>query len=773
MGQFGVGQPVRRLEDERLLTGAGRYTDDIALPGQAHGFVVRSPIAHAVIGRLDVAAARAAPGVLGVYTAAELEAGGVGTIKCIALQKGKDGVLMQNPPWAPLAGERVRHVGDPVAFVVAETLAQARDAAELIEIDYDALPAVVETAAALLPDAPLVHETLPSNLALDFALGDEAGVAAAFAQAARVARVEIVNNRLVVNSLEPRGALAEYDAASGRFTLTSGNQGIFRLRGQVAAILGVPEDAVRLVCPDVGGGFGMKIFLYPEYVCALFAARAIGRPVRWISERQEAFLSDTQGRDHVTQAEMALDGDGRFLGLRVSVTAAMGAYLSNFAPYVPTRSMAPMFSGLYRIPAVRSEVRCVYTNTVPVDAYRGAGRPEAAYLVERLVDECARVAGLSPLEIRQRNFVRPADLPYDTKLGRVYDSGDFGRVLAEAARRGDWEGLATRKAAARARGRLLGAGVGCYIEACSGVGEETAIVTAEVDGGVTLIIGTQTNGQGHLTAYAQMLNEKLGVALDKVRMVQGDSDIVKKGGGTGGSRSLLMGGMAINRASDRIVERVKQIAAQRFETAVADIEFKAGVASVVGTDRRITIAEVAALAQSGTLPAALSGPLTETGDYVAEALTYPNGAHLCELEVDPETGRVELTRYTVVDDFGTIMNPLLAAGQVYGGAAQGLGQALLEQTLYNEDGQLVTGSFMDYAMPRADDMPHIEVTFLQDMPCRTNPLGVKGSGEAGAIGAPPAIMNALQDALAPLGVGHLDMPATPERIWRAIRGARR
>ena len=632
---------------------------------------------------------------------------------------------------------------------------------------------MADTAAALLPDAPQVHAEAPGNLALHYALGDEAGVEAAFARAARVARIEIVNNRLVVNSLEPRGALAEFDAASGRFTLTSGNQGIFRLKPQLAQILGVEDDRVRLLCPDVGGGFGMKIFLYPEYVCALFAARAIGRPVRWISERQEAFLSDTQGRDHVPRAEMALDAEGPFLGLRVQVTAAMGAYLSNFAPYIPTGSMAPMFSGLYRIPAVRSEIRCVFTHTVPVDAYRGAGRPEAAYLVERLVDECARVAGLSPLEIRQRNFVRPADLPYDTKLGRVYDSGDFGRVLAEAARRGDWEGLAARKAAARARGRLLGVGAGCYIEACSGIGEETAIVTVEPDGGVQLVVGTQTNGQGHLTAYAQMLNEKLGIDVARVRMIQGDSDIVMRGGGTGGSRSLLMAGVAINRASDRIIERVRQIAAQRFETAVADIEFQAGVASVVGTDRRMTIAEAAALAQSGTLPAELSGRLEEAGDYKAEALTYPNGAHLCELEVDPETGAVALTRYTVVDDFGTIMNPLLAAGQVYGGAAQGLGQALLEQTLYDADGQLVTGSLMDYALPRADDMPHIEVSFLQDMPCRTNPLGVKGSGEAGAIGAPPAIMNALQDALAPLGVGHLDMPATPERIWRAIQAARR
>ncbi len=772
MGQFGVGQPVRRLEDHRLLTGQGRYTDDIALPGQAYGYVLRSPIAHATITRLDVAAAKAAPGVLGVYTAADLKAGGVGTIKCIAPQKGKNGSGTVNPPWEVLASDRVRHVGNPVAFVVAETLAQARDAAELIEVDYDALPAVVETAAAVAPDAPLVHAEAPGNLALHYALGDEAGAEAALGGAAKVARIEVINNRLVVNSMEPRGIIAEYDQAAGRFTMTSGNQGIFRLKGQVAAILGVKEEQIHLVCPDVGGGFGMKIFLYPEYVCALFAARDTGRPVRWISDRQEAFLSDTQGRDHVTTASLAMDAEGRFLGLRVDVIAAMGAYLSNFAPYIPTGSMAAMFSGLYRIPAVYSEVRCVFTNTVPVDAYRGAGRPEAAYLVERLVDEAARVTGLSQLEIRQRNFVRPADMPYDTRLGRIYDSGDFGRVLAEAAKRADWPGVEARRKAAAARGRLLGIGVGCYIEACSGIGEETAVVRVDEDGGVTLIIGTQTNGQGHLTAYAQMLNEKLGVDVEKVRMIQGDSDIVMKGGGTGGSRSLLMGGVAINRASDRIVERVKQIAAQLFETAVADVEFKEGVASVVGTDRRMTLGQLAQAAKAGTLPPELGGELTESGEYKAEALTYPNGAHLCELEVDPDTGSVALTRYTVVDDFGTVMNPLMAAGQVFGGAAQGLGQALLEQTLYNEDGQLVTGSFMDYCMPRADDMPDIEVTFLQDMPCKTNPLGVKGSGEAGAIGAPPAIMNALMDALRPLGVARLDMPATPEKLWRAIREAR-
>ncbi len=449
----------------------------------------------------------------------------------------------------------------------------------------------------------------------------------------------------------------------------------------------------------------------------------------------------------------------------------MGAYLSNFGPFVPTGASTHMLSGLYKIPAIFAEVKCVFTNTVPVDAYRGAGRPEAAYLVERLVDEAARVAGLTPVEIRLRNFVTPADLPYDTRLGRVYDSGDFPRMLTMATEQADIAGLAERQQQAAPGGRYRGVGVACYVEACGGLGEEEAVVTVDPDGGVTLIIGTQTNGQGHHTAYAQMLNEKLGVPLEMVRLVQGDSDVVKRGGGTGGSRSLLMGGVAINRASDKVIERVRQIAAGLFETALPDIEFQEGVVQVVGTDRRMTLGEVARALEDGKVPDALAGPLTETGDYTAEAMTFPNGCHVCEVEIDGETGVVRVVRYTVVDDFGTLVNPLMVAGQVHGGIAQGLGQALLEQTIYDEDGQLVTGSLMDYCLPRADDMPEIELTLVQDMPCTTNPLGSKGAGEAGAIGAPPAIMNAILDALRPLGVSHLDMPATPERVWRAIQAA--
>ncbi len=771
MGQFGVGQAVRRLEDPRLVTGGGRYTDDITMDGQCYGVVVRSPLAHAAIKGIDVEAARASAGVLGVYTAQDLEAAGVKPIPCIATMPGRDGSETLVPRYPALADERVRHVGNPVAFVVAETLAAAKDAAELVDVDYDPLPVVAETGRALDGDAPRLHEEVADNLCLDWVQGDEAAADAALAEAAHVARLELVNNRVVVNAMEPRAALADYDPESGQLTFIAGNQGIFRLRQQISDVMGFDFDKLRLVCPDVGGGFGMKIFLFPEMILTLFAARQLARPVRWTADRTESFLSDSQGRDHVTKAELAMDGQGRFLGLKVLTLANMGAYLSNMAPLIPTGASTPMLSGLYKIPAIFANVKCVLTNSVPVDAYRGAGRPEAAYLVERLVDEAARVTGLSALEIRQRNFIQPNDLPYDTKLGRIYDAGDFARVLQEAAERADHAGLEARKAEALSRGKRLGMGFACYVEACSGIGEEEAQLTAERDGSVTLIIGTQTNGQGHLTAYAQLLNDKLGIAPEKVRMIQGDSDIVQRGGGTGGSRSLLMGGVSINRASDKLIERARQIAGHLMETAAADMEFTDGVFTVAGTDRRITLAEVAAAAEEGRGPEELNGPLKEKGDYKAEAMTYPNGCHVCELEVDGDTGAVEILRYTVVDDFGTLVNPLLVAGQVHGGTVQGVGQALLEHTVYDRDGQLLSGSYMDYCMPRADDMPRIDLSFLEDMPCTTNPLGVKGAGEAGAIGAPPAIINALVDALAPLGVTHIDMPATPERIWRALKAA--
>lgn len=771
--KFGVGQAVTRVEDQRLLTGAGRYTDDVNLPGQAYGYVVRSPHAHAQILSIDTEAAKVMPGVLGILTAADLDRLGLGPIPCIAPMKGADGKPAIQPAYQALAKDRVRFLGNAVAFVVAQSYSAARDAAEAVLVDYDPLPANVDTARALEPGAPRVHEEAPSNLALTWVNGDPAATAAAFAKAPRVARISLINNRVVVNSIEARGAIGDFDAKEGRYTLIGGNQGIFRLQMMFTqSILKVPSEKLRLVSPDVGGGFGMKIFSYPEQVMVLAAARLLGRPVKWISERIEAFQSDIQGRDHVSDAELAMDAQGHFLALRVKTTAAMGAYLSNFGPFIPTGASTPMFSGLYRIPAIASEVKCVFTNTVPVDAYRGAGRPEAAYLVERVVDEAARVMGLSQLEIRRRNLIKPEELPYDTKLARVYDSGNYPHLLEDAARRADWAGFAQRRKESEAKGKLRGIGVACYVEACSGFGDEEARIRLDSDGGVTLFIGTQTNGQGHHTAYAQMIHDKLAVPLEKVRMVQGDSDLIKRGGGTGGSRSLLMGGVAVNRASDKVIERVKEAASQLLEAAIADIEFKDGLARVVGTDRVMTLAGIAKAAAEGKLPDTKDGMLEEAGNYTAEALTYPNGCHVAEVEVDPETGVTKVLRYSVVDDFGTVVNPLLVKGQIMGGMAQGLGQALLERTVYDENsGQLITGSLMDYCLPRADDVPLLDIEFIQDYPCKTNPLGVKGAGEAGAIGAPPAIMNALMDALAPLGVKRLDMPATPEKVWRALQDA--
>ena len=572
MGQFGAGQGLRRVEDQRLLIGAGRYTDDVSLPGEAFGVVVRSPVAHARLGEIDTEDAKAAPGVLAVYTAADLAEDGIGDIPCIAPMKGKGGERVKMPPHPVLARGEVHHVGDAVAFVVAETQAQAEEAAELVMVDYDDLEAVTESTAALAEGAAQLHDEAPGNLALDWEQGNKQAVEEAFAKADRIARIELVNNRIVVNSMEPRVCAAEYDPAQEKFTLHTGSQGTFRMRPQLAKqILGVDEEKVHIVTHDVGGGFGMKIFVYQEHGLVLFAARRLGRPVRWVGSRSEAFLSDSQGRDHVTTAEMAMDSEGRFLGIRIDTLANLGAYLSNFGPYIPTAASTQMLSGLYRIPAIYAEVKCVFTNTVPVDAYRGAGRPEASYVMERLVDEAARAMGLDRREIRNRNFIRPEDLPYDTGLDRVYDSGDYPRLLREAAEKIDWDGFESRRAEAARQGKLLGIGSASYVEACGGLGSETAQLTLDAEGGINLVIGTMTNGQGHQTAYAQLLNDKLGLDPEKLTLQQGDSEIALKGGGTGGSRSLLMGGVAIQRASDKVIETAKKVASHLLEAALEDI----------------------------------------------------------------------------------------------------------------------------------------------------------------------------------------------------------
>jgi carbon-monoxide dehydrogenase large subunit len=770
MGQFGVGQAVRRVEDARLLTGQGRYTDDINLDGQAYLHIVRSEFAHAKVNGIDVEEAKQSPGVLAVYTIADLDAAGLGDIPCQAPIPGKDGQPPKMPGHPILARGKVRHVGDPVAAIVAETPQQAKDAAETVMLDAEMLDHVVDTARAMDDDAPQLHEIAPNNLALDYGRGDPDAVQQAFDRAAHVTRLELVNNRVVANSMEPRGALGTIDDR-GRYTLYTSSQGPHGLRDQIAkSILGIDPEQLHVVTPDVGGGFGMKIFLYAEQILVLFAAKQLGRAVKWTGERTEAFQSDDQGRDHVATCELALDAQHRMTAIRLSTVANMGAYLSNAAPFIPTDSLSPMMCGLYRMPAAYTEVKCVFTNTVPVDAYRGAGRPEAAYFVERTVDAAARELGLDPAELRRKNFIQPDEMPWSTPAGSTYDSGEFERVMDRALQLADYAGIDRRKREASARGKLRGLGFATYVEACGSVGSDDARLSLDGDGGATLIVGTMTNGQGHHTAYAQLLADKLGIDPEQVRLRQGDTDELPKGGGTMGSRSLLVGGGATDAAADKVLERARKIAGHMMEVAPADIEFDDGTFTVAGTDKTITLTEVAkAAAEGGGLPDELAGALDETGHYDSpDAATYPNGCHVVELEVDRETAELEILRYIVVDDFGKVVNPMLVSGQIHGGVAQGVGQALLEHTVYESDsGQLVTATYQDYTMPRADNLPEIEIEFVE-VPCRTNPFGIKGAGEAGAIGAPPAVINALVDALQPYGVNHIDMPATSEKIWQTL-----
>ncbi|MFC5316628.1 xanthine dehydrogenase family protein molybdopterin-binding subunit [Azospirillum rugosum] len=762
--KFGIGQPVPRTEDARLLTGGGRYTDDVSLPGQTFAAFVRSPYAHAVIRGIDSADAAGQPGVLGVFTVDDLETEGIGPIPCNAALKQRDGSSYVSPPRPALAKGRVRHVGDPVAVVVAETPEAARDAAELVMVDYDDLPSVTGTVEALEAGRPLVWDEAPNNLCFDWEQGEEAAVEAALSKAARVVELQIVNNRVVANPMEGRACVADVEAETGRLVIYVTSQGVHGLRSQFAKLFKLPEKALRVVTTDVGGGFGMKLFNYPEYVVCLFAARRLKRPVKWAAERTEGFLSDDHGRDHVSRARLALDADGRFLGLRVDTVANLGAYLSNYGPFIPTDAGSAMLVGSYITPAVYVRVKGVFTNTQPVDAYRGAGRPEAAYLLERLIDHAGRETGLGPAEIRRRNFIPVSAMPYATPMGQTYDTGDFRQNLEDGLALADLAGLPARKAEAKARGRLRGAGLATYIEACSGGGAEQATVQVNGDGRIVLMIGTQTNGQGHETAYKQILADRLGVPPEDIEVVQGDTDRVSWGAGTGGSRSVPVGGSALAEGAARVVSKASEVAADLLETAAVDVEFKDGLFSVVGTDRSVTFKEVAA-------KAAADGGIafSEVARWTPPASTFPNGCHVAEVEVDPDTGVVEVVGYSVVDDFGTVVNPLLVIGQVHGGVAQGIGQALQERVVFDpESGQLLTGSFMDYQLPRALDIPPIQVK-LNCVPSTTNALGMKGAGEAGAIGAPPAVINALVDALSEYGITHIDMPATPQAVWQAIQ----
>ncbi len=787
MGYEGIGASVRRREDLRFLSGRGTYTDDINRPHQAYAVIVRSPHAHARIRGIDISAARSAPGVIAVFTGADMAAEKIGGLPCGWQVKNKDGTPMAEPPHPVLAIGKVRHVGDPVAVVIAETKAQARDAAERIAIEWEVLPAAATMEAALQPGAPSVHDDVPGNVCYDWHLGDKAAVDAAFVKACKVARLELVNNRLIPNAMEPRCAVGEYDAATGDYTLwtTSQNPHVIRLL-MGAFVLNIPEHKLRVVAPDVGGGFGSKIYHYAEEAIVTWAAGKLKRPVKWTADRTESFTSDAHGRDHVTEAELALDDQGRFLALRVRTLANMGAYLSTFAPCVPTYLYATLLAGVYTTPAIYAEVKAVFTNTVPVDAYRGAGRPEATFLLERLVDIAALEMGIDRVEIRRRNFIPKDAFPYQTPVALQYDSGDYHRTLDEALKAANWDTFEQRRAEAARRGKLRGIGISTYIEACgiapsAVVGSlgaraglyEVANIRVNPTGSITVFTGTHSHGQGHETTFAQLIADRFGVPMSQVEIVHGDTAKVPFGMGTYGSRSLAVGGSAIVRASDKIIAKAKRIAAHLLEASVEDIDFKDGMFRVAGTDRVKSFAEVslAAYVPHNYPIEELEPGLEETAFYDPKNFTFPAGCHICEVEIDPETGEVEVVNFTAVDDVGRVINPMIVEGQVQGGVAQGIGQALLETCVYDEAGQLLSGSMMDYTMPRADDVPCIQVGTAVTM-CTHNPLGVKGCGEVGAIGAPPAVIGAVVDALRDYGVRHIDMPATSQRIWRILDAGR-
>jgi carbon-monoxide dehydrogenase large subunit len=761
--KFGFGQAVTRKEDDPLLRGAGRYVADYAPAGVLHAIMLRSPHARARFRITDVAQANGKPGVRLILTADDIA--GLGPLPCQGMPPHTEIVV---PPYDLLASGEVRHVGDAVAFVVADTLDQAKDAAEAIVVEWQALPPVIGAVAALAPGAPLVWPDHPGNLVFETTLGDRAKTASAFEKAAHVVSLSLVNQRITANYLDTRGVVAEYDSATDRITLTLGSQGSHNIRDILCEdVFRIPPERMRVITPDVGGGFGTKLFPYREYALAAEAARRLGRPVKWIADRQEHSLGDAQGRDNITTAKLALDGKARILALDVDTVADMGGYLSCYAPYIPFVG-AGMLPGVYNIPACHIRLRAAFTNTLPVDAYRGAGRPEAAYVIERLMDVAARDLGVAPDDLRRRNFIKPAAMPYRTATGKTYDTGEFAAHMNAAQEIAGWHGFKARCSASRKAGKLRGIGLATYIEACGGNGPETAKVVLDKDGGITVLIGTQSTGQGHHTAYAQLVAEHLGVPPEQVRVLQGDTDVIATGGGTGGSSSIPVGGASLSAAAGKLAINVKKLAAEVLEADAADLEFADGAVRVTGRNRVMSLAEVA------QLPQARPDLLTAEDAFAPPAPTYPNGTHLVEVEIDPATGAADILAYVVVDDFGVTLNPLLLQGQVEGGAVQGIGQALMENTVYDkESGQLLTATFQDYALPRAEDAPAF-VFETRNVPCKVNPLGVKGAGEAGAIGSCPAVMNAIIDALwRAYRIRHVDMPATPERLWAAIEEGRR
>jgi aerobic carbon-monoxide dehydrogenase large subunit len=765
--KFAVGQSVPRLEDPMLVRGLGRYTDDVSLPGQVYGVMVRSRNAHGIVRGLDTKAAVQMPGVLAVYTGADLK--DYGPLKCLVGLNNRDGSPLKKPQRPALATDRVRYVGDPVACVVAETLAQAKDAAEAVTIDIEPLPAVVSAEQAAQPGAPLLYDEIPGNVVLDYQYGDSAAVKAAFARAAHVTRLNLVNSRLVVNCIEPRAALASYDGT--RFTLYLPSQGVFGMRAHVAEALGVEAKNLHVLSGQVGGSFGMKAGVFPEYICLLHAARALGRPVKWTDERSGSFVSDGHGRANEVIGELALDAEGNFLALRITNFANMGAYLTQFGPLFGTLNCVKNVQGMYRTPLMEVTTKCVLTNTTQVTAYRGAGRPEGNYYMERLVDAAAAEMGIDRVAMRRRNQIRPQELPRQVASSSNYDSGDFINLTKQALELADSKGFARRKRESRKRGKLRGFGVTNYLEVTAPPVKELAGIAFNADGTVTLTTGTLDFGMGHATPFAQVLSDRLGVPIEKIKLVQGDSDQIVVGGGSGGSKSLMHSGTAIVQGAAKVVDNGKQLAAYVLEAAPADIVFERGRFVIVGTDRAISILELAqklhGLKPPPDLPQSLD--VTHISDGPG-ASTYPNGCHVAEVEIDPDTGFVEVVKYSCVNDFGTLVNPMIVEGQLHGGVVQGIGQALMEQAVYDEEGQLLTGSFMDYAMPRAADVPSF-VLGDHGVPTKTNPLGVKGVGEAGCAGGLPCAMNAVLDALADCGVRHVDMPLTPFRIWQALQTA--
>ena len=768
--KFGIGQPVRRSEDPKLVRGEGRYTDDIGLAGQAYAVMVRSSVAHGVIGGIDTAAAKAMPGVLAVYTAADLT--GYGGLKCNLPLKSRDGSSIRYTPRPALAGDKVRFVGDPVACVIAQTIAQAKDAAEAIALDVEPLAPVVSARAAAQPGAPLLWDDVPGNIALDYHYGDKDKVAEAFVKAAHVVRLPLVNQRLVVNTIEPRSAIGEFDAKAEKWTLHSCSQGVFGLKTMLRDILGAPADKLRVLTGNVGGSFGMKAAAYPEYVCILHGARMLGRPVKWTDERSGSFMSDHHGRDYDMTVEVAFDKDGLIQAMRLSGYGNLGGYCAAFGPLLPTVNVTKNIVSMYRTPLLEVSTQCVFTNTTLVSAYRGAGRPEGALSMERTMDYAAAELGLDRFELRRRNFIKTKEMPFKAASGVTYDCGDFPGLFKEALARADIKGFKQRKRASKRAGKLRGLGLACYVETTAAMTTEMGGIRFNADGTVTIVTGTLDYGQGHASAFAQVLVEKLGIPFERIKLLQGDSDQLVTGGGTGGSRSAMLSGTAIAQASDKVIENGKQLAAHVLEASAGDIEFKSGHFVIAGTDRAIGIMELAQRLRSGmTLPEGVPATLDVTHVTEAVAGTYPNGVHVVEVEVDPDTGLTRAVKYTAVNDFGTVLNPMLVEGQIQGGAIQGLGQVLLEGAVYDSDGQLVTGSFMDYAMPRAHDAPMIDVA-NRPVPTKTNPIGAKGCGEAGTSGGLPAVANAVIDALSDYGIRHLEMPMTPSLIWQAIEEAK-